>query len=126
MAAGTGREQVLRWGSTKLCGTEKTISFNGENIDISDECSSGWQKLLNASGQDSVEMTLTGIDKDDVLVAAWFSGNRIEDMDWTRITGSVIAGEFRLSALSTNAPFNGASTFEATFSSSGEITFTPA
>lgn len=126
MAAKAGREETLTWDGNRLCGREKNLALNGENIEASDECSSGWQELLNVSAQDSVEITVTGLDKDDTLLQAWFDQERTEAMSWTRKSGAVISGDFRLSALSFGAPYNGEATFEATFSSTGAVTLTPA
>jgi predicted secreted protein len=126
MAAKTGREESFVWGGITLCAREKTLTLNGENIDASDGCSDGFQELLEESGTQSLEITLSGLDKDDVLLEARAEGPLIRAGTYTRKSGAVVAGDFRLSALSFGAPFNDVATYEATFSSSGEFTVTAA
>lgn len=126
MAARIGREEGLVWGGAALAGTrEKNLTLNGESINVSDDDSEGWQELLEESGENSVEISISGIDKDDVLMAAWF-GTRIAAATWTRDSGAVLTGNFRLASYSVGAPYNGETTFEATLSSTGAIAFTPA
>lgn len=126
MVAKTGREEVFVWGGITLCAREKSLSFAGENIDVTDGCSDGFQELLEESGMEAIEITLSGLDKDDELLEAKASGPLIQAGTFTRKSGATISGNFRLSALSYGAPYNDVATYEATFSSSGEYTVTPA
>lgn len=126
MVAKTGRQEVFVWGGITLCAREKTLTLNGENIDASDGCSDGFQELLEESGIKSVEISLSGLDKDDILLDAWANGPLIRAGTYTRKSGAVIAGDFRLNAPTFGAPFNDVATYEATFSSSGEFEYTAA
>lgn len=126
MVARTGKDTVLVWDGITICTREKTLTINGENIDVTDGCSDGWQEVLEESGVRSVEITVSGLDKDDVLLGRSINGPFIAAATYTRASGAEISGNFRMSGFSNGEPYNEAATFEATFTSTGEVELTPA
>jgi predicted secreted protein len=127
MSAELGRDRVLTWGAAVLAGVrEKGVAFNGEPVDISSGENNGWQTLATQSGQNSVTITVSGIDKDGVLRADMFAGTRTKEMTYSYPDGGEVAGTFFLASYNEGNPYNEAATFEATFQSSGVVAYDPA
>jgi predicted secreted protein len=105
---------------------EKGVAFNGEPVDISSGENNGWQTLATQSGQNSVTITVSGIDKDGVLRADMFAGTRTKEMTYSYPDGGEVAGTFFLASYNEGNPYNEAATFEATFQSSGVVAYDPA
>lgn len=127
MAGYAGRDIDFEWNSAAILGVrEKGITLNGEPINVTSDEDNGWQLLLaNISAEDSVEISLSGVIKDERLRTDWFARTRTRTAEITYPTGSVLTGTFMLSSYSESGPYNDATTFEATLMSSGAVTFTP-
>lgn len=133
MPTGTlGRKILLRWGDdsppASLAGVrEKSITMNGEPVDVTDSNSDGWREVLSEPGEHQIEISVSGIIKDDALRQAWFGTTaRQNSLELEYPDGATITGEFFLSSYAETGPYNNATTFEATFVSSGVIVYTPA
>lgn len=129
MAGEAGRQLVLLWNGVQLKGVrEKGVTFNGEAINVTSDEDGGWRTLLNVSAEDSVDISVSGVIKDDVLRAARFGApsDRMKPVTLTYLDGSVIAGEFFLATYAETGPYNDALTFTATLQSNGIVTYTPA
>lgn len=126
MAALLGRKILLEWGGVEIPGVqEKGINRNGEPVDLTSDDDDGWQKLHDEAGMNSLEISVSGVSKSEALASDWFEGSRSKTLELTNsITGSVIAGTFYLASFNETAAHNEAVTFEATFQSSGPVTFT--
>lgn len=129
MTAVAGRTLVLKWGSptpNTVAGVrEKSVSLNGEPIDVTNDDDNGWRTLLSVSQQDEVNITVSGVTKDDVLRAAWF-GTRMDNAELVWPDGAKIEGTFVLASYTETGAYQDAITFEAELRSSGEVTYTPA
>lgn len=128
MSAAVGRDVSVTWKGTEIKGMrEKKINHNDEPIDITTGEDAGVQTLLTSSGQDSIELSLTGVSKDDVLKTDWFSGGSARQgaLVITYPNGATLSGTFQLSNFKEGAPYKDAITFEVTLKSSGAFTFTP-
>jgi predicted secreted protein len=102
------------------------LELNGAPVDISSDDSAGWRELLaNISGQDEVNITVSGVTKDQVLKNDWFGNTRTRVATITDADGSVLSGTFYLAAYTEKASYKDARTFQATLNSSGPVTFTP-
>lgn len=128
MAAFKGRLLIAKWGGTSLGGVrEKSLQLNGERIDISSDDDAGWQKLHDTeAAQKEVQVTISGVSKDNVLRSDWFNGTncvRVLELDYP--DGGIITGTFHLESFSETGTYNDAVSYEATFRSSGAITFAP-
>jgi predicted secreted protein len=131
MAARIGRKVVFTWNGSPVEGVrEKGLACNGEPIDITSDDSDGVRELLAESGQDGIDLSISGVTKDDILRKAWFDGRvtpeaRMGVVTMTYPNGAIIAGTFRLNTYNENEPYNDATTFESELQSSGAFTYTP-
>lgn len=121
-----GRSILLTWGAAAILGVrEKSIALNGEAVDISSDDDAGWRNLLSESGEDQVDIGISGVTKSNVLKADWFNGDRIKAVEIEYPNGDVLAGQFRLGNYTDTGPYKDATTFDATLQSVGVVTFTP-
>lgn len=79
MAAKAGRTIKVYWGDETpqplVAGIrEKGLTLNGEAVDITSDDSNGWQQLLDAAQNNSVELSCSGVLSNDTLRADWFNG----------------------------------------------------
>jgi TP901-1 family phage major tail protein len=136
MTANVGRTIIVFWGDEDpqpaVAGIkEKSVSFSGEAVDITNDDSGGWRELLDAAGVNGVEISCSGVALDDTLRADWFSGasatgKRMQKAAFQYKDGGKIAGTFYLQEYSETGNHDDQITFEATFLSSGVVTYTPA
>lgn len=127
MAAEYGRKVTLTWGAAQLLGVrEKSLSINGEPVNVTSDEDDGWQMLLTEDAENSVQIELSGVTKDTVLRQAKLTGGASlnEDVTLTYSDGSTITGNFQLGPYSEGQPYNEAVTFTATLMSNGPVTFT--
>lgn len=128
MGAAVGREVAVTWKGSAILGMrEKKLKHNDTPIDITTGEDSGIQLLLNKSGQDSIEITLSGLTKDVVLKTDWFAGGAARQgaVVITYPNGSTLSGTFQMSNFQESAPLKDAITFEVNLMSSGAFVFTP-
>lgn len=126
MTAHAGRSVVFTWNSAAVLGVrEKGLELNGEAINITSDEDAGKRKLLDLSAEDTVDISLSGVSKDNVLKADWFGGTRTRAATLTYPDNSTISGNFFLASFSETGPYNDATTFEASLQSSGVVTYTP-
>lgn len=126
MAAYVGRQVALLWNGAAINGVrEKGVNLNGEAVDITADENSGWQTLLTVAGQNSVELSLSGVTKDRTLRTDWHAGTRTRTVSLTYPDGSVLSGSFYLESFKEGNPYKDAGTFDATLKSTGAVTWTP-
>lgn len=129
MSAAVGRDVTTTWKGTALKGLrEKKVNLNDEPINITTGEDAGVQLLLDsASGEDSIEISLTGVTKDDVLKTDWMTGGtaRQGTLVMTYPNGATLSGTFQLSGYKEGLPYKDANTFECTMKSSGAWSYTP-
>lgn len=126
--------QVKRGASspgTLVAGVRtKSLQINGEPIDITNDDDAGWRKLLDQPGEVQVEISVSGILKDETLAT-----EAVNTADRSQYTGfewpgagtpGKMSGEFFLSSFQITGEYQGAATFEASFLSNGPIAFTAA
>lgn len=134
MAVGVGmigREVTFVLGGAALTGVNsKGLTFNNEALPTTDDQSSGWEEYLAKPGLKSVEFSVSGIVKNMELARAYFNASQIFAVTKTYFDGvttpSTIAFDAIMTSLNVTGESNGLLTFEATFASSGVVTFTPA
>jgi predicted secreted protein len=126
MAAASGREIYVSKGATRLLGGRtKTMTLNGEPVDITSDDSLGWRELLAEFGVQSVDVEVEGVLKDAVLIAAWFAQG-LEDYAVT-VTGiGTFTGDWLLTSVPLTGAHDGSIDYTGSLQSSGAITFTPA
>lgn len=128
MAGMLGRAIAFTWGGVAITGVrEKGVSINGEPVDVTSGEDNGWRTLLTDPGENTVEISISGVTKSKTLKTDWFAGNRTKAVVITYPVGDagVISGNFFLASYNETAPYKDATTFEATLQSTGIIAYTP-
>lgn len=124
MAGRIGRKVALTWAGTALNGVrEKSAAYGGTPIDVTDGASDGWRELLDEDGERTVDISVSGVVKDAVLKSAFFATDRVQAMTITYPDGGILSGDFFLVSYSESEPYKDASTFEASFQSTGTVTY---
>jgi predicted secreted protein len=121
-----GRKVVLLWDGTRIPGVrEKSLSLNGEPVNITSNENHGTQALLSEDQETSVTIELSGLTKSDVLRKAKAAGRSAltESVTITYDDGAIISGIFRLGGYSEGKPYNDAVTFKGTLKSTGPVTY---
>ena len=130
MAATTGRNLVIYRGSEILaaCTMSKSITMNGEPVDITADCDDGYRRLLDEAGVRSVDLSVEGVTENEDLLETMLSGGSllIEDVRivWEE-TGSELSGAFFFTNYEETGAHNDAIKFTGSFQSSGAWVFTP-
>jgi predicted secreted protein len=75
---------------------------------------------------DEVNISVSGVTKDDALKRAWFSRERMGFARFVYDDGSEISGQFYLTSYTDTGPYEDALTFEAEFQSSDVVNYNPA
>lgn len=130
MAAEAGRDLDMYWGGqtsgTRIACREKSISSNGEPIDITADDNAGWRTLLSTPAQKQVNLSLSGVTKLDTLRDDWHNGTIQQDVDLVYNDGSILSGTFHLVNYNETAAHNDAIMFDAELQSTGALTYTSA
>lgn len=129
MPTNSGRKLVIRRGGTVIAGIQaKSISMNGEAIDVSGDDENGWRTLLSEPGQRSFDLSFDGVTKDPTLRELIITGTTLllTDVTVTFPEGDVFASDFFFSNLENTGSYNEAVKFSGSMQSSGEPTYTPA
>lgn len=128
MAASSGRELLIKKGLTVLAGVRtKTVTINGEAIDVTSDDDSGFRTLLADPSIRMIDLSVEGITKDAVLrtIVASGSSQMLTDITIEYPDGAVIAGDFYLVSVEESGEYQDAVTFTASLQSSGAFTYTP-
>lgn len=122
-----GREITATVGTVTLLGTtSKGINFTNEALDTTDDASSGWQEFLAKPGLKTAEFTLSGVLKNLELINGHVGNtSQIYAIVVNYPDGSQLTFDGFMSSLNTTGESNGLTTYDATFASSGQLTFTP-
>ncbi len=120
-----GRDSTVTVGGSTLVGVvDKGVTLTNENIDTTDDQSSGWQEFAATPGLKSAEFTMSGKLKNLELIQAWASGSQIFAVVKNYPDGSSLSFDAVLQNVSETGSANEQVTFDATFASSGVVTFT--
>jgi predicted secreted protein len=128
MASEYGRAVAFTWDTSPVLGVrEKSLTVNGEPVNVTSDEDDGVQVLLAEDAETSVQIELSGVTKDTVFRAAKLTGGESlqADVSLTYSDGGEIAGTFQLGPYSEGQPYNEAVTFTATLMSTGPVTYTP-
>jgi len=129
MAAEYGRQVAFTWDGSAVLGVrEKSLSINGEPVNVTSDEDAGVQQLLSLDAELGVQIELSGVTKDAILRTAKLAGG--SSLQKTAVLtyndGGVLSGTFQLGNYSEGQPYNEAVTFTATLMSTGAVTYTPA
>lgn len=124
MAAKNGRTLIIKIGDggdptelfTAVAGAqEKAFTITNGEIDITSDDDNGRVARLGGGNQD-ISITVSGVEKDEVLLAAAYSNLAQNYQIVYEDTGATITGEFEIGSYEvTGATDNGAITFSAQF-----------
>lgn len=137
MVAQTGRTALVKLdntggGSYQTVGGVRTrsLKINSETVDVTDSDSTNqWRELLAAAGVKSVEISVSGVFKDDTYInqcIAYAKDCTIRNWQWIHTAIGTFQGAFQIADFELGAEYNGAVSFAFTLQSAGEITFTQA
>lgn len=129
MAASAGRELLIKKGVSVIAGVRtKTVTINGEPIDITSDDDSGFRTLLASAGLRSIDLSVEGVTKDATLraIVAGVSSQLLTDISIEYPNGDTIDGDFYLVNIEESGEYQDALTFSASLQSSGPFTYTPA
>lgn len=105
----------------------KQIQIGNEVIDITNDDDLGYQSFLSEVGNRAVNLSVDGVSKDEILLAAALNGSDITiDLVIEFPSGSTVSGNFVIASLSYNGDTKDAFKFSATLNSNGAYTFTQA
>jgi predicted secreted protein len=126
MGAFYGRKVVFEWDDNEVDGVrEKSLSVNGEPVNVTSDEDDGIQILLEEDAELGVTIELSGVTKSDVLLNAKLNGDLTNTATLTYPNGAVISGTFQLGNYTEGQAYADATTFTATLMSSGPVTYTP-
>ena len=129
MSAFVGRDLEFTWKGQSIAGIRaKKIKWNDQVIDISADEDAGKRVLLAATGQDEVDITISGICKSKKIRDDYNAGpaSRQGECVMTWPDGSTLEGTFQLSNYSEDASYKEAVVFEVTLlSADTDISYTP-
>lgn len=125
MAASNGRAVIIEMGATDLADElrTKTITFNGELVDVTTDGDDGWMTTLaGVFNMNSVSVPLEGVLKSDTLADMAFSGAQ-NTFTVTIDNLFTLTGSWQFQpGFQIGAPYNDATTFSGTLQSVGTIT----
>ena len=120
-----GREITFTLGGSALLGVNsKGFTFNNSPLDTTDDNSSGWQERLATPGVKNIEFTMSGVVKNLELVNAYHGTSQIFPVSVTYPDGSTLVFDAFMDNISKTGESNDLTTFDASFSSAGEPTWT--
>lgn len=132
--ANKSRDLIIKRGNTRIAGiNSKSITLAKEPIDISTDENNGFRELLGEAGTKTLDISFSGVTKDNQLRALLMGPSSPLLTDITieyppvgsQTTGDEISGNFFLNGYSdTGGSSDGVIEFSGTLQSSGEWTFT--
>lgn len=121
-----GRTNTLTWGGVTLAGVrEKSLKINHEPVDETAGEDAGWRTLLALPGEKTVDIDLSGIVRSKTLLTDLGAVNTQKALVYTRADGLVISGTFMLVSCGQTDPYKDATSYDASFQSTGAVTITP-
>lgn len=127
MAGTNGRNLTIDWATTTLVGVRsKGYTITNDYVDVTTDDDGGWRTLLANPGLRSVEVTVSGISSDQVLIAEMMESTVDSETLTVQLptTTGTLSGSFLCSSFEQTGEHDGAVEFTATFMSAGTVTYT--
>lgn len=119
-----GRTIIVRQGGEQIAGIRtKTLTFEGEPIDVTSDENDGWRTLLSTYGTRGLTASVEGVTKSHQLKVAALSQQVITELTFTWPDGFEVIGDFALANYAETGEYTDAATFSCEFRSSGELAF---
>lgn len=125
-----GRKLKFDLDTTTLVGVKtKAFTVNNEHVDVTTDDDDGWRTLLADPGTRSVDLSVSGVTNDEVLLAgvmeASISGGAVAIILPTSLTTpGKLEGSFFVTSFEESGSDDGAVEFSASFQSSGPVAYT--
>lgn len=129
MPEALGRTLSISLGGTVVAGVQtKSVSFNAEGVDITTDDDNGFRTFLATCGEQMVDISFDGVEKDSVLRDLWASGglSQLHDIIMTWDDGSTLTGEFLLPTYEETGTYKDKITFSGSLQSSGAYVYVAA
>lgn len=118
---------LVKKAGTTIAGVQSSsIKFGLDTIDITSQDDAGFRKLLNAHTGQHFSITVSGVEKDTVLLTIWSAPattKYLTDVTFTipsqGTSADVFTGDVVMTAYEITGEHNGALMFNATFESAG-------
>ncbi len=130
MAGFNGRQLTFDWSSTTLVGVRtRSISISNDYVDVTTDDDNAWRTLLADPGMRAIDVTISGITSDEVLLAeimaASIASDTLQaDLPSTLGTPGNLSGSYLVSAFEKSGDHDGSVECSATFMSTGAVTYT--
>lgn len=123
--AENGRALKIDWNSVTLVGVrQKSYTMTNELVDVTTDDANGWRTLLSTPGLRSVDVTVSGITENQILLADLAAATgRTLTVQLPTTTGT-LGGAFLIASYEESGEHDGAVEFTCEFQSSGVVTFT--
>jgi len=119
-----GRTILVRQGGQVIAGIRtKTLTFEGEPIDVTSDENDGWRTLLSVYGTRGLTASVEGVVKSHQLKIAALSQAVMSELTFTWPDGFEVVGDFALSNYTETGAYDDAATFSCEFRSSGELAY---
>lgn len=119
-----GRTVLVKQGSTVVAGIRtKTLTFDGEPIDVTSDENDGWRTLLSVYGTRGLTASVEGVVKSHQLKIAALSQAVMTELTLTWPDGFEVVGDFAIANYSETGTYDDAMTFSCEFRSSGEVAY---
>ena len=126
MPATNGRNLTLSWDGSVLAGVRtRGYTVTNDHVDVTSDDENGWRTLLAQPGLRSIEATVGGVSKDQILLAAMMQASITGKTFVVNLplTTGTLTGSFHVTSFQETGEHDGAVEFTATFMSSGVVTY---
>lgn len=127
MPAASGRALTIDWVSVTIAGVRtRGYTITNDYVDVTTDDEDGWRTLLSDPATRSMEVTVGGLTKNQILLAEIMKANITGEPLTVNLptTTGTLGGTFLVSSYEETGEHEGAVEFSATFMSSGEVTYT--
>lgn len=129
MPAVSGRDLIIEKNGTPIAGVRSSgFSIDNSPVNITSKDDAGFRTLADFAGERSLDITVEGVWKDDVIsaIALDDATQLLTDITIIDASGATISGDFYLASFEQTGDHDGEVTYSAELQSSGIWTVTPA
>lgn len=128
MAKNVGRKFIVKRNGSPVANVRtRSLTINREQVDVTDDDSSGWREHLGDVAQAEVNMSVEGVfSSQSILSEAMDTTSGLVAHTLEFPDGATISGDFALTSFQLEASYNEVSTYSFELQSSGSISYTAA
>lgn len=130
MAGFNGRQMTFDWDSVTIAGVQtRDVGRNNELVDVTSDDDNGWRTYLANPGVKAVEISLSGVTKDEVFVAEFYNASVTGETLTINLPSNLASpgneeGTFMVQSFEQSGDHDGDIQFSVTLVSSGAVTYT--